>query len=362
MEKERRPKILIVDDEDSARSTLEALLYSVDYKLRFAKNAAEALDALKKDDIDLILLDVMMPVMDGLEACRVIKSNNSWCHIPIILVTALQDKEDLKRGLGAGADDFISKPVNGVELRARVRSMLRIKTQYDRLQGMLDLREDLANMIVHDMRNPLTTIQGYVELMQGSVPKEQKKDVEIIISETHRLNNYLSDLLYLAKMESEKLIVRLSKLDISLIIDIVIDTHRILASAQNITITKAVSKGELFWQADKNLIQKCLDNLVGNAIKYGERNTEVLIRANLLSVKEGQPSILRLEVADKGPGIPPEYRESIFDKYKILQTKKEGVRQIGLGLAFCKLAVEAHGGRIWVEPNYPNGSIFIFEL
>ncbi|HEX9922427.1 MAG TPA: adenylate/guanylate cyclase domain-containing protein [Anaerolineae bacterium] len=130
----RNSKILIVDDELAGRETLVDLLDGQSYNLVFANNGAEALEKVAKLRPDLVLLDVMMPGMDGFEICHQIKAEKAWQHIPIILITALDGKKDLVRGLDAGADDFLSKPVHGMELRARVRSMLRSKTQYDLLE------------------------------------------------------------------------------------------------------------------------------------------------------------------------------------------------------------------------------------
>ena len=125
---DEKPRILVVDDESSARNTLEAFLFGEGYDLAFAASGPEALARLDELVPDLILLDVMMPGMDGFKVCQRLKTDKRWRHIPIILVTVLDSKEDLARGLDAGADDFLSKPVNGLELRARVRSMLRIKS------------------------------------------------------------------------------------------------------------------------------------------------------------------------------------------------------------------------------------------
>src|SRR5262249_29049268 len=144
------PRVLIVDDDPLARDTLEAQLYLEGYELLFATNGIDALQRMKELTPDVILLDVMMPQMSGFEVCQYLKQRSEFRHIPIILVTALDGPDELVRGLGAGADEFITKPVNSQELRARVRSMLRIKAQYDDLERTLQLRELLSNMIVHD--------------------------------------------------------------------------------------------------------------------------------------------------------------------------------------------------------------------
>lgn len=136
----KKPRILIIDDEESIFEVIEGLLLREGYDLTYVSSGKEALNQIEDILPDVILLDLMMPEMDGLETCQHIKANQRWCHIPIIMVTALSSKEDLARSLEAGADDFLSKPINSIEMRARVRSMLRIKLQYDALAATQRLR------------------------------------------------------------------------------------------------------------------------------------------------------------------------------------------------------------------------------
>ena len=136
----KKLRILIIDDEESIFEVIEGLLLREGYDLTYVSSGKEALNQIEEIQPDVILLDLMMPEMDGLETCQQIKANQRWCHIPIIMVTALSSKEDLARSLEAGADDFLSKPINSIEMRARVRSMLRIKLQYDALAATQRLR------------------------------------------------------------------------------------------------------------------------------------------------------------------------------------------------------------------------------
>ena len=136
----KQHSILVIDDEERIFDVIEGLLIREGYRLTYAPSGPAAIQQIDALQPDVILLDVMMPQMDGIEACRQIKANPNWKHIPIIIVTALTSKADLARSLEAGADDFISKPINSLELRARVRSMLRIKIQYDALAATLRLR------------------------------------------------------------------------------------------------------------------------------------------------------------------------------------------------------------------------------
>ena len=352
------PVVLIVDDEPSARATLEALLHPEGYTLRFAESAEAALTLIQQEPPDTILMDLMMPGMDGLEACEQIRANPLWRHIPIILVTALDSKEDLRRGLASGATDFISKPVNGTEIRARTRSMLRIKWQYDRLQGLLQLREDMANMVVHDMRSPLTSILGYAELLRKNLSTDQDRaDLDRISSEARRMNGYFSDLLLLAKMEADRLVVHRSDVDINLLVQRALEHHRIMAQAKGLVLKTDLAAVLPSLSADANLLGKVMDNLMGNAIKYSDDQGQVTVRTRFLE-QEGMRGV-EIRVEDLGPGIPQGHQQSIFDKYNIIEMKKKGVSQIGLGLAFCKMAVEAHGWTIRVEDNRPKGAVFV---
>ncbi len=363
----QKSTVLIVDDDPVARSILVALFAREGYELAFATNGSEVLARLPAINPDVILLDVLMPDMDGFELCRRLKTDERWQHIPIILVTALEGEEELKRGFEAGANDFLHKPVNDVELRARVRSMLSIKKQYDELQVALCLREDLARMIVHDMRSPLTAILGFSELLllkSNTVP-DCLEDVEKIHTHAHRLNSYLNDMLLLAKMEENRLILTRSIITLNQLIKQVGKSHETIAQSKRVRLILELPAESREVFLDANLFQRALDNLITNALKFSPAESKVTVQVEYLA--ECSPSPVpafhfRLKVLDEGPGIPPEHREGIFDKFEIVAMKQSGIRQVGLGLAFCKMVVMAHGGRISVEANEPTGSVFILEI
>ena len=356
-------RIMIVDDEPSARDTLEALLFREGYDLYFAASGHEALNCLEDLVPDVILLDVMMPNMDGFEVCQRLKSDKQWRHIPIILVTALDSKQDLVRGLDAGADDFLHKPVSTIELRARLRSMLRIKRQYDGLKATLQLREDLSRMIVHDMRNPLSSILLYGHLLRRNITSpDVSKYVEMITSDAQRLNLFIDDILTLAKMEHGKLILNRSPVDVNHFVLEIQGNHRDVAEAKGIDLAVDLPKESQLVCLDANLFQRMLDNLITNALKFSPKERVVTLRVEYTPISESQNPGIRIAVLDQGPGIPEEFRERIFDQFEIIKAKEEGISQVGLGLAFCKMVVEAHAGRIWVDANEPVGSVFTVEI
>lgn len=360
-----KPKVLIVDDEPYARQTIEMLLLKESYEMFFAEDAHEALAQMDDELPDVILSDVMMPNMDGFELCQRIKRNPKWNHVPIILVTALDTKQDLARGLEAGADDFLHKPINGLELRARVRSMLRIKLRHDELQAALQMRQDLANMIVHDIRSPLSTILIYCDLLESELDGHVET-LETIRGEANRLSSFLTDMLMMAKMEHGRLMLSQSPVDVNELATAVRDSYAPMASLKKIEMKLDLPEETKKLSLDANLWRRVLDNLVSNAVKFSPTGGNITVRVRYdgpaVANSNGSASHLNVQVVDEGPGIAPEHYETIFDKFKIVATGRRDVKQVGLGLAFCKMVVEAHNGRISVGPNKPRGSVFTVQL
>lgn len=351
------PLILIVDDDAHARQTMEMLLLRQEYNLHFAADGREALACLETLTPDVILLDVMMPGLDGFAVCQRLKIHPIWQHIPVILVTALDSKEDMVRGLDAGADDFIHKPVNSLELRARVRSMLRIKQRYDELQTTLQLREDLANMIMHDIRSPLTTMNVYCDLLAPAVLPEGSEAFQAITAQVNRLSSYVTDLLVMAKMEHGQLVLQTAPVDVNETVRQVYENYVPMAQQKGIHLELVLAEQPPVVQLDAHLWQRVLDNLVVNALKFSPIGGKVV-----LQVTRPQPDHVRLELSDEGPGIPSEHHETIFHKFQIVATGRRDVQQVGLGLAFCRMVVEAHRGRVNVTANQPHGAIFTVEI
>lgn len=358
--------ILVIDDEPSGFEVIEALLHTEGYHLRYISSGIEALNLLDSLQPDVILLDIMMPQMDGIETCRRIKSNSEWNHIPIIMVTALSSKQDLARSLNAGADDFLPKPINGLELRSRVRSMLRIKQQYDALAATLQLREDLSNMLVHDLRNPLTNILLSSQLLMQYHELEGKvlERVERIHSYGRQLSFMIDDLLMLAKMESGKLVLNWAEINLNELAVAIMSQFQTIADSKKLHLVSLLPNVGRQVCIDTNLLYRVLDNLISNALKFSPTGSTVslqVIYPNSLASTEESTLQAIIKISDSGPGIREEMRQVIFNKYEV-GNLVSGTSQIGLGLSFCKMVTEAHGGRIYVEDNQPQGSIFIVEI
>lgn len=372
----REKAILIVDDDPATRGLLAHMVADQAGRLLFAGSAEEALETIGTQPLDLILLDVMLPEMDGYELCERLKADSATRHIPVVLITGLDSDEALVRGFDAGADEFISKPVRAVPLRARVRSMLRIKQQYDELLGALKLREDLAHMLVHDMRSPLQALMaaGEMLMLRGEVVSEVgQRTLAEISNQSQRLHSFLNDLLMTAKFEGDRVILNRTAARLDRLAERVIAASTRTAESRRIRLEHELPTEPLpLIEIDVNLVERVLENLISNALKYAPRGSAVTVRLGALPAAEspgcagddppaGGPRV-RLEVRDQGDGVPEEHRMRIFEKFEVVNLRRQGVCQVGLGLPFCRLVVEAHGGRIWVEPNQPTGAAFFVEL
>lgn len=355
---QEKGRILIIDDDFNSQKTLESFLQSENYDIFFASSGKDALNDIDSYSPDVILLDILMPIMNGFEVCRILKASETWKNIPVILITALSGTKDMLTGIDAGADDFISKPVSVLELQARVRSMYRIKKQYDKLKESLELRETLSHMIIHDMRSPIAAIMGTSDVLKLIAEDEKHlESAKLIFNEANKLNRFLDDILLMAKMESGRTIAVKKNTYIEELIQNIKDQYSILAKNKSIRIEVKSPKEQQHISIDKNLIYRVLDNLISNAVKYSDFDTKIIIRWEY-----PEDSQLKLQIEDTGPGIKEKHKSQIFNKFEIVELKQQGIPQVGLGLAFCKLAIEAHNGKIYVEDNNPKGSIFTIEL
>lgn len=362
----RKPVVLVVDDEPNGFTVIRALLKPEGYEFSYVASGNEAINQLDSILPDIILLDVMMPDKDGIETCREIKASPDWSHIPIIMVTALDAKEDLARCLDAGADDFISKPVNRVELQARVRSMLRLKQQYDALKTTLQLREDMSNMMVHDLRTPVTSILlgSQMVLMQEILSEQNQNRLQRVYHAGQQLSSMINELLLMAKLEAGSLILNQTELDLNALATTVISESQELARSKKVELEARLPAAGEWIRADVNLLHRLMDNLLSNAIKFSPPDSIVTLSVDYTPYPtvDGQFRMQTLiQVADQGPGIKADLRPHIFNKYEIGESVND-VPQIGLGLTFCKLVAEAHGGQIYVDDNSPRGAIFTVEI
>jgi two-component system, sensor histidine kinase and response regulator len=368
------PLILVADDVPANVELLFDQLDTLGFRTVAAYDGPSAVEAAFAHKPDLCILDVSMPAGElgvddrstGFEVCRRIKRDPRTARIPVIFVTALNDTTDRVKAIEAGGDDFLTKPHNRLVLGARVRSLLKLKAATDaleasylKLRNLEKLRDDLMKMIVHDLKTPLTSIVATLEMLDdgdfGPVTSAQRQAVTDCSGRADELLKLIEDLLEVARLEETTLQISRAPLAPATFLREVLDEWALRFRQASATASLDVAAGTPTVEADRSLLQRVVANLLQNAISHS--NKPVNLR---LSARPHDEGVL-FTVADNGPGIPPEYHDVIFRKFE--RVRSPGLAHgSGLGLAFCKLAVEAHAGRIWVQSRPGEGAQFHFTI
>jgi signal transduction histidine kinase/HD-like signal output (HDOD) protein len=378
IQKQKNERILIVDDEQRNVKLLNAMLMAEKYDLHGVYDGAEAIELTHTWKPDLILLDIMMPGLDGFEVSKRLKDDELTKPIPILMITALKDKEHRLKAMECGADDFLNKPIDRIELITRVKSLLRSKAYYEdlidsnrkiheknrQLIALEKAKDSLTQMIVHDLNNPLTAIAGSIELLlldDPASPTNQKETARRCQSYCNDLIGLVQDLLDIQRMEEAKLDLKRTKTDLIGLVKELLRQFK-TGSGKKEADLRFFSRAEIpEIEIDSRLIKRVVGNLLSNAVRHSPKKSRMEISLDLLNEK----SRLLFSIRDYGDGLAPEYHQKIFDRYEQVSLRRAGVKvgTSGLGLAFCKMAVEAHGGRIWVESEGEGkGSKFSFIL
>ncbi len=360
--------ILVVDDAPANLSLLESVLTERGYRVRPTPSGAIALEAAEAEPPDLILLDIRMPHMDGFEVCRRLKQSERLRGVPVIFLSALSDTVDKVKAFSMGGVDYVTKPFQIEELEARVethlslrRLQLQLEESYVRLKSLEQMRHQLVQMIVHDLTSPIAAVHFnamYVHARAGLQGKEATA-IDAVLSSCGQLNRMTLDMLEVATSDAASIRPRLEPFDLRELLDDVLAGARDTARRVGISLIVNVAGDVPAVIVDRELIQRIVWNLLDNALKYAPKDSEVRIEAARAGTSE-----YSIRVRDQGPGVPPADRDRIFDPYVRLErdARKHVRTSRGLGLAFCRLAVDAHGGRIWAEDNPPQGTTFVIQL
>ncbi len=370
------PRILIADDVPANVELLRDQLQLLGFETIMAVDGPSAVKTCFAELPDLCILDVSMPAgelgvddrVTGFEVCRRIKRDPRTSRIPVIFVTALSDTTDRVRAIEAGGDDFLTKPHNRLVLGARVRSLLKLKAATDALEASLHrqrelerLRDDLMKMIVHDLKTPLTAVLASLEMVLdgdfGTVTDGQGSVLAHAYAKAEDLLTLIDDLLEISRMEDSSLKINRVCIEPRVFLEALLADWTLRLRQEQCTASLDVAVDAPVFEADRGLLTRVLSNLVQNAVVHAGRAVRIQIEARRI------PTGIGITVRDNGPGIAPQYQEVIFRKFESLQTPDAPrVRGSGLGLTFCRLAVEAHGGRIWVESELGKGSAFHVDL
>ncbi len=372
----RAAPILVVDDDQRNVRLMESILRSNGYPVVKAFDGEEALRLIDAEKPDLVLLDVMMPKMSGFEVCQRLKGRYETRLLPVIMVTALNALEDKVQALEIGADDFLSKPINKVELLAKVRATLRVKSLQDEVERqkkelearnqelvrMQGFKESMTQMVVHDLKNPLAGIMGNIQLIQMQRAEMTESRLDELLMRTQessrQLMRMILNILDIGKLEEQKMPLRLEPLPLHSIVQDNVSEMMSLSARDSIRLESRVAPDLPPVRADRALVSRVIANLLSNAFKHTPTGGLVVVDAR----QEGDDLVLT--IADTGEGIPEDLQPFIFDKF-VAGDPAVGGRRLydsGLGLTFCKLAVQAHRGRIWIKSRAGTGTTVFVAL
>lgn len=369
--------VLVVDDLDTNRDALSRMLEREGLTTEVAQDGLDALDKVRTGAFDVILLDVMMPRLDGIQTLTILKQEIELRDIPVIMLSALNEAKAIRECIELGADDYLPKPIDRSLLRARLASCLRRKQLTDKekdyltrlestneeLRRLNHLKSRFLAMAAHDLKNPMTTILLLADqLGEGwedtAAIGPKRKQLGRIRESVQKMLGIIQALLDSAAAETGHFELNLQPLDLTTMVMDVADENRVYAESKQIHLRCEIpTMGPLIAQADPSRIRDVVDNLINNAIKFSPANRQIWV-----SLKgEGNKALFR--VKDQGPGLTDEDKKLVFGLYQRLSAKPTGSEfSTGLGLSIVKQRVEMHGGRVWVESIPGEGATFCVEL
>jgi two-component system sensor histidine kinase/response regulator len=361
----------VVDDITKNLQVVGTMLRNAGYEITLTTNGAQALERVLAQPPDLILLDLMMPDMDGVEVCQRLKADSATRQIPIIFLTASNEMEHLVKAFEAGAVDYVTKPFNPPELLARVRTHIELKLARERLREMNEEKNEFMGIVAHDLRNPLSAIKGYAELIgedAEAVRPAPAAELELarnglketagrIQNAAERMVEMVQNLLDTNRIERGEMKVNLRPTDLCLVLATVVETQRARATAKQQSLHLQSESAPVTVTVDPNVMVQVLENLISNAVKYSPPGKNIYVRL------KSELGVARCEVQDEGPGLSAEDQKKLFGKFARLSAKPTGgEHSTGLGLSIVKKMVEAIYGKVWCDSEPGKGATFIVTL
>ncbi len=364
---QRLERVLVIDDNAHNRAVAEGQLVSAGYAVDTAEDGEAGLAIFQQREPDLVLLDMLMPGIDGIETCRRMRKLPGGQDTPIVFITAHGDLELQRQALESGGDDFLTKPIQRVELLLRVRSLLRVKRiarelarNNEELLRVQRQKDDLGGLIVHDLKNPLAAILTngafVLEMLQSEAARPVVQD---IMSAAETMRRMVMNLIDVNRSEDGALALHVDTVDATLLVKDVVNAMGVRAREREHELCVSSCADLPPLEADYDILRRVLETLLDNSFKYTPKCGKVQLGCEL----EGSTALL-FRVSDQGPGVPAHSRQRIFEKYVQLdsEVRLHGRASRGLGLVFCKKAVEAHGGSIWVDEAEAGGARFTVRM
>ena len=349
-------RILVVDDQPANLRTLATLLSRVGYEVATASNGDDALAQAGASAPDLILLDMMMPGLDGFAVLAEIRQQSSLRGVPVVFLTAAHDRDLLLRAFEGGAVDYVTKPFLPEELLARVQAHLGLKLARDRLERVARERQELVNLVAHDLKNPLTSVlfASDVLLQNGCRPERAARYLEMVHDSAQDALDYIRRYL---ETQSGRRPQSGGSASLREVFAWLAERYELQFETRGMRLLPSPPGEEAVVAIDPLVLRQVGENLLGNAMKYA-RGGDVE-----LSARRGATGYWQVLVEDRGPGIPVDRQRELFQPFvRLAEDAAEDGLSSGLGLSLARQIVADHGGALWYEDREGGGARFLVEL
>jgi signal transduction histidine kinase len=353
-------RILVVDDQPANLRVVSTLLSRNGYDVASALNGAEALAHAAEQVPDLVLLDMLMPGMDGFELLGQLRRQPHLLDMPVIFLTAAQDRELLLRAFDSGAVDYVTKPFIPEELLARVGAHVALKQARDRLERVARERQELVNLVAHDLKNPLSSVlfASDILMQNGCRPERIPRYLQMIHESAHDaigyIRRYLEGQERIAQAESAETHSHPAALRET--IEWLSQRYELQLESRGMHLRAAVPEVCGTVAIDRRVLRQVAENLITNAMKYAADGGELV-----LEVRSVKPGYWQLRVLDRGTGVSDEKRKDLFKPFMRLSGREDGLSS-GLGLSLARQIIVNAGGDLWYEDRDGGGAVFVIEL
>jgi two-component system sensor histidine kinase/response regulator len=352
-------RILIVDDQEAPARLIGGILGRLGYEIISVTSGEEALRHLANQPVDLILLDVLMPEMDGFKVCQRIRLQTALVEVPIIFLSSADEKTFIVRALEAGAVDYVTKPFNEAELVSRVRTHLALKQARDRLRRLAEDKDELLGILAHDLKNHLGGMQMSAQLMHDRAADlgddRLKRMASNIVDASVQMFSFVKE--FLANAAADRgFVLKLEGVSLSSAAAAALQRYAEAARRKSIVLHGDFRADTPLVLADQRALDQVIDNLVSNAVKFSPPGKSIW-----LSIGEAAGGLLEFRVRDEGPGCNKDDRAQMFARYRRLSARPTGGEpSTGLGLSIAKRHVLAMNGTVHVEGEV--GATFVLRL
>lgn len=355
-------RILIAEDDRATRLRLQTLVAQWGHDVVAGKDGEEAWALFGESAFDCVISDWMMPGLTGIDVVKRIReaqSREQSAYVYLLLLTSQTEKERLVEGMEAGADDFVTKPFDTEELRVRIRAGQRIVDLERRLAERNRELSTFTSVASHDLREPLRTISSFLGLLQrkyqGKLDAQADEYIGFVLDGATRMRHLITDLLAYARFGSSE--ETFAPVDLNQLVD---EKLQLLGRSIEESQARITCQPLPSVEGDRTQLSQLLQNLIGNGIKYREQDAQPAIEIQFDTDEQADAYVF--SVSDDGIGIPEEHREAVFEPFRRLHGTGGPYSGSGVGLSICRKVIERHGGRIWIEPNQPRGTRFLFTL